>query len=139
MISACEDSFENGGFEVDSPSNVTSFKINGVNGAIDQKTGKINVTMPYGSEITAVTPEIILQEGATSNLDLTKPINFTNPVKFRVVNGNLYKDYTVTVVVLSPIKSFKINGVAAVINDVSKTITMTLPENTNLTAFATCN
>ncbi|PIF30313.1 uncharacterized protein DUF4960 [Flavobacterium sp. 9] len=135
IITACENSFENGGFEVNSPSNVTSFKIKGVSGQIDQKTGAINITMPYGSDITAVTPEIVLQAGATSNLDLTKPINFTSPVKFRVVNGNLYKDYTVTTVVLSPIKSFTINGVAATVNDISKTITMTLPEGTNLTAL----
>jgi len=135
VFTACENSFESGGFDVNSPSNVTSFKINGVAGTIDQKTGAINITMPYGSDITAVKPEIVLAEGATSNLDLTAAINFANPVKFRVVNGNLYKDYTVTTVVSSPIKSFTINGVAATINDVSKTITMTLPENTNLTAL----
>jgi len=131
-ITACENSFENGGFDVNSPSNVTSFKINGVAGEIDQKTGKINVTMPYGSDITAVKPEMVLEGGATTNLDVTKPINFTNPLKFRVVNGNLFKDYTVTTVVLSPIKSFTINGVAATINDMNKTITMTLPQGTNL-------
>lgn len=135
MITACENSFENGGFDVNSPSNVTSFKIKGVTGEIDQKTGKINVTMPYGSDIKAVTPEIILEDGATSNLEVTTPINFTNPVTFRVINGNLFKDYTVTVVVLSPIKSFKINGVTATVNDVNKTITMTLPEDTNLKAL----
>ena len=135
MVTACEDSFESGGFDVDSPSNVISFKLKGTAGEIDQKTGKINVTMPYGSDITAVIPEVVLEEGAASNLDAAKPANFTNPVKFRVINGNLFKDYTVTTVVLSPIKSFKINGAAASINDVSKTITMTLPENTNLTAL----
>lgn len=135
MVTACEDSFENGGFDVNSPSNVISFKLNGTAGEIDQKTGKINVTMPYGSDITAVIPQVVLEESATSNLDLTKPINFTNPVKFRVINGNLFKDYTAIVTVLSPIKSFKINGVAAIINDVNKTITMTLPENTSLTAL----
>jgi len=135
MITACENNFETGGFDVDSPSNVASFKINGVAGEIDQKTGKINITLPYGSDITAVKPEIILEEGATSNLDITVPANFTNPVKFRVVNGNLFKDYEVKVVVLSPIKSFKINGVAAIVNDVSKTITMTLPESTDLTVL----
>jgi hypothetical protein len=135
MITACENNFEAGGFDVDSSSNVTSFKINGVAGEIDQKTGKINVTMPYGSDITKVKPEMVLEEGATSSLDVTVPTNFTNPVKFRVVNGNLYKDYTVTAVVLSPIKSFKINGVAAIVNDVSKTITMTLPESTDLTVL----
>jgi hypothetical protein len=135
VVTACEDSFENGGFDVNSPSNVISFTLNGTAGEIDQKTGKINVTMPYGSDITAVIPQVVLEEGATSKLDLTKPINFTNPVKFRVINGNLFKDYTATVTVLSPIKSFKINGVAATINDVNKTITMTLPENTSLTAL----
>ncbi|SNR29723.1 DUF4960 domain-containing protein [Flavobacterium sp. ov086] len=135
MITACENSFENGGFDVNSPSNVTSFKINGVAGQIDQKTGKINITMPYGSDITAVKPEMILAQGATSNLDVTVPANFTNLVKFRVTNGNLYKDYTVTTVVLSPIKSFTINGVAATVNDANKTITITLQEGTNLTAL----
>lgn len=135
MVTACEDSFEKGGFDVNSPSNVISFKLNGTAGEIDQKIGKINVTMPYGSDITAVIPQVVLEEGATSKLDFTTPINFTSPVKFRVINGNLYKDYTATVTVLSPIKSFKINGVAATINDVNKTITMTLPENTSLTAL----
>lgn len=134
-ITACENSFENSGFDVNSPSNVTSFKINGVAGEIDQKTGKINVTMPYGSDITSVKPEMVLEEEATSNLDVTVPVNFTNAIKFRVVNGNLFKDYTVTTVVLSPIKSFTINGVAAMVNDVNKTISMTLPEGTNLTAL----
>lgn len=135
MVTACENNFESGGFDVNSPANVISFKINGVAGVIDQKTGKINVTMPYGSDITAVKPEMVLEAGATSNLDVTAPVNFTNPVKFRVVNGNLFKDYTVTAVVLSPIKSFTINGTAATVNDISKTITMTLPEGTNLTAL----
>lgn len=135
MISACEESFDTNGLDVDSPSNVTSFKINGVTATIDQKTATIAVTLPYGTDVTAINPEIVLEEGATSNLNLNTAINFTNPVKFRVINGNLYKDYTVNVTVLSPIKSFKINNVAATINDVSKTITMTLPENTNLTAL----
>ncbi|WP_348800024.1 DUF4960 domain-containing protein [Flavobacterium adhaerens] len=132
MVTACEDGFEKGGFDVSSPSNVVSFKLNGVSGTIDQATGKINIEMPYGSDITAIKPEVVLEVGATSNLDLSTPINFTDPVKFRVINGNLYKDYTVTTVVLSPIKSFTINGVSATINDVTKTITMTLPEGTNL-------
>ncbi|TDO82794.1 uncharacterized protein DUF4960 [Flavobacterium chryseum] len=135
MVTACENSFESSGFDVNSPSNVNSFKINGVAGEIDQKTGKINVTMPYGSDITAVKPEIVLQEGSTSNLDLTVPTNYSNPVKFRVINGNLYKDYTVTTMVLSPIKSFTINGVAATVNDLNRTITLTLPEGSNLTAL----
>lgn len=135
MISACTDSFEKGGFDVASPSNTTLFSINGVAGKIDQKTGIINVTMPYGSDISAVIPAVILEEGATSSLTANTAINFTSPVKYRVVNGNLFKDYTVNVVVLSPIMSFTINGLPAAINDVNKTISLTLPDDTNLTAL----
>ena len=134
-ISACSDSFEKEGLDVDSPSNTTSFSINGTAGDINQKTGIINVTMPYGSDISAVIPAVILQEGATSNLAINTPINFETPVKYRVVNGNLFKDYTVNVKVLSPIKSFVINGLTATINDVSKTIALTLPDDTDLTAL----
>ena len=122
-------------FDVDSPSNTTSFSINGTAGDINQKTGIINVTMPYGSDISTVIPAVILQEGATSNLAINTPIDFTKSVKFRVINGNLFKDYTVNVTVLSPIKSFIINGLTATINDVSKTISLTLPDDTNLTAL----
>jgi len=135
VFTSCENSFDSANLELNSPSDVNTFKINGVAGEIDQKLGKITVTLPYGSEITAVTPEVILEDGATSNLNTSTPINFSSAIKFRVINGNLYKDYTVSVVVLSPIKSFKINGVSATINDVNKTISMVLPENTNLTSL----
>ena len=87
-ISACTDSFEKEGFDVDSPSNTTSFSINGTAGDINQKTGIINVTMPYGSDISTVIPAVILQEGATSNLAINTPIDFTKSVKFRVINGD---------------------------------------------------
>lgn len=132
-LSSCEDSFDNNGLDIDSPSNVTSFKLNGVEATINQSTAEINVVMPYGSDVSSVVPEIVLEEGATVNIDFTKAINFTSAVKFRVINGNLFKDYTIKTTVLSPIKSFTINNVVATINDVSKTIVMTLPEGTDLT------
>ena len=135
VFTACENSFDNANLELNTPSDVTSFKINGVAGEIDQKLGKITVTLPYGTEITAVNPEVVLEAGATSSVDLSQTFNFNNTLKFRVINGNLYKDYTVSVVVLSPIKTFTINGVAAAINHANKTITMVLPENTDLTAL----
>ena len=135
IVAACEDSLDNDGLDLDSPSNVTSFKINGVDGTIDQKKATIGLILPYGTNIAAVTPEVILQTGATSNLNFDAPIDFSKPVKFRVINGNLFKDYTVAVVVLSPIKSFKINDVSATVNDANKTIKLVLPQDTDLTAL----
>lgn len=132
-LSSCEDNFDSNGLDIDSPSNVASFKINGVAATISQNTGAINVVMPYGSDVSSVIPEIVLEAGATVNVDFTKTMNFMSPVKFRVVNGNLFKDYTINTTVLGPIKSFKINTIAAVINDASKTIMLTLPEGTDLT------
>ncbi|KFF10386.1 hypothetical protein IW15_20380 [Chryseobacterium soli] len=62
-------------------------------------------------------------------------IDFSQPVKFKVKNGNIYKDYQVTVKAQDPILSFKINGLSATINNSGKTISLTMPEGTNLTAL----
>ena len=132
---SCEDSFDKTNFETNVPVSVLAFSINGTQGVIDQNTGQIAITMPFGNNITAVLPQITLPEDATINLDISKPINFTSPIKFRVVNGNLFKDYTVNAKVSDPITSFKINTVAGVINNTAKTIAITLPEGTDLTAL----
>ena len=132
---SCEDSFDKSDFETNVPVSVMAFSINGTPGVIDQNTGQINVTLPFGSNITAVIPQITLPEGATINLDMEAPINFTSAVKLRVVNGNLFKDYTVNAAIANPITSFKINDVTGVINNVAKTITVVLPAGSDLTAL----
>jgi len=132
---SCEDSFDKSDFETNVPVSVMAFSINGTPGVIDQNSGQITVALPFGSTITAVTPQITLPEGATINLDITNPIDFTSAVRFRVVNGNLFKDYTVNTTVSNPITSFKINDVAGVINNSAKTITVVLPDGTDLTAL----
>jgi len=132
---SCEDSFDKSNFETNLPVSVMAFSINGTQGVIDQSTGQINVTLPFGSTILSVIPQITLPEGATVNLAMGAPINFTSAVKFRVVHGNLFKDYTVNVTVSSPVTSFKINDIAGVINNVAKTIIIGLPQGTALTAL----
>jgi len=132
---SCEDSFDKSDFETNVPVSVMAFSINGTPGVIDQNSGQITVALPFGSTITAVTPQITLPEGATINLDITNPIDFTSAVRFRVVNGNLFKDYTVNTTVSNPITSFKINDVAGVINNSAKTISVVLQDGTDLTAL----
>ncbi len=132
-LTSCEDNFVDNGLDIDNPSNVASLTVNGVEATISQNTGEINLVMPYGSDVTSVIPEVVLEEGATANIDFSEAMDFRNTIKFRVVNGNLFKDYTIKTTILSPIKTFTINNLAAVINDVAKTITLTLPEGTNLT------
>ena len=134
-LMSCEDSFDKSNFETNVPVSVTAFSINGTPGVIDQGTGQINVVLPFGSTVTSVIPQITLPEGATVNFDMGAAMNFTSVVKFRVVNGNLFKDYTVNAIVANPITSFKIGDVAGIINNSAKTIVLTVPEGTNLTAL----
>ena len=87
--------------------NINSFIVNGINGTIDNKTDKITVAMPYGTNITSLVPQIDIPEGATVIPASGQAINFTQSVKFRVKNGNIYKDYEVNVKAQNPIISFK--------------------------------
>ncbi len=119
----------------DTSVNINSFSMNGVSGTIDNKADKISVVLPYGTNITALTPQINIPAGANVTPASGSSVNFSQTVKFRVKNGNIYKDYDVDVKAQNPIISFKINGMDATINHSSKTISLTVPTGTNLTAL----
>jgi len=134
LIWSCDNSIEDG-LVTNVSVNVSSFKVNGVSGDIDNKNDKITVTLPYGTSVKALSPIIEIPQGAGISPASGTVIDFSQPVKFRVKNGNIYKDYQVTVQAQVPIISFKINGLSATINHSSKTISLTMPEGTNLTAL----
>src|SRR4051794_30277452 len=75
---------------------ISSFTVDTANGAIDTANGKIAIYLPFATDFTKVTPTITLPVGATVNPASGTAVNMTNPVQFRVINGNIYKDYTVT-------------------------------------------
>lgn len=133
---SCEKSFDADGFETSGEVAISSFIVNGVVADINGATGQITVTLPFGSTVTAAVPEITLPEGATINPGLGTLIDFSEPVYFRVINGNIYKDYVAVVEVLNPILSFKVNDLDATINNTNKTISLTMPEGTDLTALS---
>lgn len=134
LVWSCDNNVEDG-LVTDVSVNVSSFKVNGVSGDIDHKNDKITVTLPYGTSVTAVSPSIEIPQGASISPSSGTVQDFTQPVKYRVKNGNIYKDYQVTVQAQVPIISFKINGLSATINHSGKTISLTMPEGTNLTAL----
>lgn len=119
----------------DASVNINSFIINGVAGTIDHKSDLISVTLPYGTNLSALVPQIGIPQGAVVTPSSGTSINFTQAVKFRVKNGNIYKDYEVSAKAQNPIISFKINGLEATINHANKSIALTVPEGTNLTAL----
>ncbi|WP_312079184.1 DUF4960 domain-containing protein [Chryseobacterium sp.] len=134
LIVSCESEMEEG-LVTDVSVNVSSFKVNGVAGEIDHQNDKITVTLPYGTAVNAVTPTIEIPQGSVISPASGTVQNFSQPIKYRVKNGNIYKDYQVTVQAQVPIIRFKINGLSATINHSSKTISLTMPEGTNLTAL----
>ncbi|MFY1047186.1 DUF4960 domain-containing protein [Chryseobacterium sp. GP-SGM7] len=134
LIVSCDSAMEDG-LVTDVSVNVSSFKVNGVSGDIDNKNDKITVTLPYGTSVTTLSPAIEIPQGSVISPASGIVQNFSQPVKYRVKNGNIYKDYQVTVQAQIPIISFKINGLSATINHSSKSISLVMPEGTNLTAL----
>ncbi|UOE38751.1 DUF4960 domain-containing protein [Chryseobacterium oryzae] len=134
LVWSCDSQMEDG-LVTDVSVNVASFKVNGVSGVIDNQNDKITVTLPYGTAVTAISPVIEIPQGASISPASGVVQDFTQPVKYRVKNGNIYKDYTVSVQPQAPIISFKINGLSATINSSNKTISLVMPEGTDLTAL----
>lgn len=79
---------------------ITKFSINGVNGTVIEALKQIGVTLPAGTDVTALTPTIEISYFATVNPASGVAQDFTNPVEYTVTaeNGTTQK-YTVTVVV----------------------------------------
>ncbi|RVU00419.1 DUF4960 domain-containing protein [Mucilaginibacter limnophilus] len=127
---------KNTAFDVNADVTLKSYSINNIQGEIDEKTGAITVSMPFGTDVTALTGVMQLPGGANVSPASGTELNFTGPVKYSVTNGNLYKDYTVTVKIIPPLSSFSINGVNGSINQENKSITVILPDGTDLTSLS---
>ncbi len=80
---------------------IASFELpNSVGDAmIDSSNYTVNVLMPYGTDLTSLTPEIIVSAGATINPVSGVAQDFTNPVVYKVTaqDGTTTIDWTVMV------------------------------------------
>jgi subtilisin family serine protease len=89
--------------EAAEPANrITSFELVApmVSGAIDEDNNTIAITVPYGTDVTALIPLISTSVGATVNPDTGVPQDFSLPVVYQVLGTDLTtQDYTVTVTV----------------------------------------
>jgi glucan-binding YG repeat protein len=114
---------------------ITSFTLEGVAGTItdtDASTGTIDVTLPAGTNVTALEP-VIEHDGAS--IDISSPQNFTTPVTYTVTGADtLTKAYTVTVTVplssAKEITTFTLMDVDGVFD--GNIITVTLPYGTSV-------
>ena len=79
---------------------ITGFSINGVAGTINETDHTIAVTLPYGTDVTGLTPTITVSDKATVSPTSSAAQDFTNPVTYTVTAENeTVQTYTVTVTV----------------------------------------
>lgn len=81
-----------------STAKITGFSVLGVDGVIDQSAGIITVTLPAGTNVTAVVPVVTVPAGAVVNPVSGEVVNLTSPLTYTVTLGAESKSYTVTVI-----------------------------------------
>jgi hypothetical protein len=122
---------------------ISAFSIGGVAGIIDQEAKTITVTLPYGAEdfTVAYTASAYAEVSLKSSGDVSGDMVYTVTAE----NGSA-QDYTVRIIHGEKpqeeksgeknISAFSIGGVAGVIDESAKTITVTLPYGTENFAVA---
>lgn len=76
---------------------ITAFSVLGVDGVINQSAGTITVTLPAGTNVTAVDPSVTVTAGAVVSPVPGEVVNLTVPVVYTVTLGEETSRYTVTV------------------------------------------
>ena len=76
---------------------ITSFKIYGVEGEIDHTAGTIVISLPNGTNVTKVCPQITTVSGCTVSPANNQVVNLTRPIQYTVTLGTETKTYTVSV------------------------------------------
>lgn len=132
-LAGCKEDEDANNVVLDAPVDIAAFEVNGTSGVIDESKDEITIALPFGTDITNVTPTITAPEGASVTPAPGTAVNLSSPVIFRVNNGNIFTRYTVKATVQPAILAFKINDVAGVINEVNRTISVTLPPGTDAT------
>ena len=76
---------------------ITAFSVLGVDGVINQSAGTITVTLPAGTNVTAVAPSVTVTAGTVVSPVSGEVVNLTVPVVYTVTLGEETSRYTVTV------------------------------------------
>ena len=124
-----------------------SFANSSATGTIDESAKTIALTVPYGTNVTTLvatftTTGASVKVGSTAQVSGTTPNDFTNPVPYVVTaEDGSTATYTVTVTVAAnPAKaitafSFASLAAAGTINEAAKTISVSVPYGTSVTAL----
>ena len=118
---------------------ILKFEVDEVIGTVDEDSKIVVLDFPAGTDVSHLTPNIVVSTYATIEPESGVPQDFTNPVYYTVtaMNGSTAL-YMVEAVVHDAdneksILSFTIDGVEGEIDEVAKTVTLFMPEGTDIT------
>lgn len=121
--------------DLDASVYLLDYAIHDVKGTIDEQTGEIRLQLPFGTDLTALQAKLQLPQGAYSVPAAEEVLNFIGDVNYTVYNGNRYKKYTVKALLQPPVSVFRINGLHANIDHSQRSISVLLPDGTDLSAL----
>lgn len=76
---------------------ISAFIVNGVSGVINDTTGTITVTLPYGTDLTALKPAITLKGAVSVSPASGEKVDLSSPKTYTVTaEDGTTKTYTVT-------------------------------------------
>lgn len=118
---------------------ILKFEVNDVIGTVDESSKIVVLDFPAGTDVSHLTPTITISTYATIEPESGVPQDFTNPVYYTVtaMNGTTAQ-YMVEAVVHDAdneksIRSFVIGDVEGLIDELGKTVTVQMPQGTDVT------
>lgn len=137
-----------GGSDTAAPSSTkatTAYSLAGATGTINETAKTVAVAVPNGTNVTDLvatftTTGSSVKVGTTLQVSATTANNFTSPVTYTVTASDASTaDYIVTVTVhpatAKAIAAYSLAGVTGNIDETAKTIAVTQPNGTNVTAL----
>ena len=118
---------------------ILKFEVGDVIGTVDENSKMVMLDFPAGTDVSYLTPNIVVSTYATIEPESGVPQDFTNPVYYTVtaMNGTTAQ-YMVEAVVHDAdneksILSFTIDDVEGEIDELNKTVTVQLPQGIDVT------
>ena len=118
----------------DKEAKINAFQADGIDGIIDEEKQTITVYAPWNTDLTKMTTSLSLPEGATSVPTAGTNVDLSKGTKYRIFNGNLYWDYTVTAQ-YPQLENFAIGKYKATIDHSTGKISVKYPKGESLTAL----
>ena len=122
----------------DNEKQILQFEVDGVIGFIDEDAHIVRLDFEAGTDVSHLTPTIMVSTYATIEPESGVPQDFTHPVSYTVMamNGTTVQ-YMVEAIVHDDdneksILSFTIDDVDGVINEATKMVVVTMPEGTEV-------